>query len=233
MSGYRRLEDRAKALMGDFLAQCEAPYVGWSGGKDSTVLLALLADMGRTDVPVLTQTDDLDWPDKLDHCRRVVEVLGFSDYEVRASSVSAADQLQAVLDGRQRDIRGTFSHVIEGYVRDRARTGMILGLRAEESRARAIVRSRHGKVFTGNDGRMRCYPLMDWAGIDVFAAIISRGLPYMGLYDETSRAPHEHRMSWVVAPRFLNEGDGQRLRESNQAVWARLRARWPGLSQWG
>ena len=129
----------AEAVIGRALNVMRAPYVGFSGGKDSTVLLVLLARMGRTDVPVFTQADDLDWPDKRAFCHQTIARLGFGDYTYATSTVSAAAQVADALDAGDA-IRGTFSHVIAQYVRDRGRDGALLGLRSEEAKGRAMTR---------------------------------------------------------------------------------------------
>lgn len=203
----------ARRTISSFLDRVERPYVGFSGGKDSLCLLILLSQMGETEVPVFTQADDLDWPEKESYCRRVVSELGFEDYEYRQSETSALRQLA---DGAE-EIRGTFSHVIEGYVEDRRRDGVLMGLRKEEAEGRRMLRITKGKIYETGDGLTRCIPLADWSGKDVFALIVSTGTEYIHVYDNDDECPpHEIRFSWPLNPSFFQRSDA-----SNSAAWLR------------
>jgi len=201
----------ARLTIVSFLDATRHPYVAFSGGKDSLCLLILLSQMGEN-IPVFTQGDDLDWPNKENYCRRVVGELGFSDYEYRRSEVSAAEQVAA---GKER-VRGTFSHVIGNYVQDRGRDGVLMGLRKEESSGREMLRIARGKMYETDDGLTRGIPLVDWTGKDVFALILSTGTEYMHVYDkDDDRPPHKIRFSWPVNPRFYHRD------AANSAAWLR------------
>jgi len=201
----------ARRTIAAFLDATSRPYVAFSGGKDSLCLLILLSQMGE-DVPVFTQGDDLDWPGKEAYCKRVVGWLGFTDYEYRRSEVSAAEQVAA---GKEQ-VRGTFSHVIENYVQDRGRDGVLMGLRKEESSGREMLRITRGKTYETDDGLTRCAPLVDWTGKDVFGLILSTDTEYIHVYDnDGDRPPHEIRFSWPVNPRFYHRD------AANSAAWLR------------
>lgn len=225
---FRHKVHSAKRLLSAFLDRMQRPYVSWSGGKDSTCLLLLLHEIGRIDVPVFTQSDDLDWPEKREHCHRVVQWLGFTDYEYRESKVSAAAQFARAAAGDE--IVGTFSHVVQQYVTDRQHDGVIVGIRAEESGGRKALTQARGKLFHAG-GQWRCHPIADWSGVDVFAMIVSRGAPYMPLYDCDARAPHEWRMSWPATPAFWKSGAAAELRRYFPAYFARLAELNPALRE--
>lgn len=230
LDSFRRRVERTKVTIANFLSRCAAPYVAWSGGKDSECLLILLAQMGRTDVPVFTQGDDLDWPEKQAFCRTMTVRLGFQDHAYEMSQKSAITQLGRMpLDGTV-TVRGTFSHVVARYVLERGRDGVLMGLRTEESVGRRTLRAMSGTIYGTKSGELRCIPIADWRGIDVFALILSSGLPYMHVYDcDALCAPHEIRFSWIINPHFLHHGHPSWLKHYYPAQFARLAAINPEL----
>lgn len=207
LGSFRRRVSAAEECLRGFLVLCEAPYAGFSGGKDSAAILSLLAGIGRTDVPIFTQADDLDWPEKRTFCDDFVRRLNFSDYSYCESEVSARERFAAIDFAGNFAIRGTFSHVVKRYVSTRGRVGAILGLRAQESAPRRIVRATKGLTYsvksTRDGATMRCIPIADWSGEDVMALLLSRGVPLFHVYEyEDDLPPHERRMSWPVNPEF-------------------------------
>ena len=214
--------ERARNNVRRFFDRCERPYVAFSGGKDSTAMLGLLAEMDLTSIPVFTQADDLDWPEKRDFCGRVIAQLGFGDYTYAESRVSALAQLTNLECG-DGVIRGTFSHVVTEYVRAREREGVLMGLRSEESSGRRMNRACNGSVYRTKAGEWRCTPIVDWCGVDVFAFICSRGLPYFHIYDHDEMQPsHEIRMSWMLNPSFVDRGAASFLHSHYPTHFARL-----------
>lgn len=221
---FERRVRESWTIIENFLAACDAPYAAFSGGKDSQAVLILLAKMDRTDVPVFTQGDDLDWPDKEAFCRSTVRRLGFADYSYELSEVSAADQVFASDAG----VSGTFSHVHRRYVESRSRTGVLMGLRAGEGLGRGWNRKVRGHTYEAG-GELRCNPLADWSGEDVFALIVSTNTPYMHVYDkaEPPRMPHEIRFSWMASPEFFHDGNLAFLKRHYPDLFNQFAARYP------
>lgn len=68
--------------------------------------------------------------------------------------------------------------------RDAGVTGNIVGLRAQESRARKISTYVHGTIFYNKKQQLyQCRPLAFWDSRDVWAYIISNNLEYHPVYD--------------------------------------------------
>jgi 3'-phosphoadenosine 5'-phosphosulfate sulfotransferase (PAPS reductase)/FAD synthetase len=229
LASFRRRVDTVKSRIQQFLDSADRPYAAWSGGKDSECLLILLSEMG-CHIPVFTQGDDLDWPDKEAFCRALTAQLGFADYAYMMSGTSALDQFSGLTLNGTKTIRGTFSHVVQRYVYERSRNGVLMGLRSEESVHRRALRASRGWMYRTTSGETRCIPIADWAGIDVFALIVSHGLPYMHVYDcDAFCPPHEIRFSWIVNPHFLHRGHPAWLKHYYPDQFTRLAAINPNL----
>lgn len=196
-------------MLTTFLDEHPDSHLSFSGGKDSTACLILLSLMGRKDVPVFTQGDDLDWPDKRAHCHEVVRRLGFTDYSYDEPEVSALDEFASkdFVHNDPLDNEALFFSVIRRYEQRRNLTGAILGLRAEESRHRRMNFFRKGAIYQVQGGNWRCLPIARWSGPDVFALIVSTGTPWFHIYDRDDECPpHERRLAWMCNPPFVTGG---------------------------
>lgn len=233
LRSFRRRVDQGKRHIEHFLRCCDAPYLAFSGGKDSLCLLILCQQMGLADLPVFTQLNDHSWPDMPGWTREAVQSLGFMDYSQCWSAVSALEQL-AQFDWQSDEdltVRGTLTHVIQRYVRERERTGALLGLRAEESRSRRYTRWRHGHSYQRQDGIWHGCPLFDWSGEDVFALILTTQTPYFHVYDaDDCCPPHEIRMAGILGTNHTNYGAAVWLKRHYPDEYRRLLALSPGLS---
>ncbi|GIV82730.1 MAG: hypothetical protein KatS3mg051_2084 [Anaerolineae bacterium] len=231
-TAFQRRHQQAIKTLDALFTSSARPYVSWSGGKDSLACLLLLAEMGRTDVCVFTQGDDLDWPDKETYCRRMAGELGFTDHRYEWSETSALEQLAVGYD-EVRDVRGTFSHVVERFVCDYRPDGVIMGLRAEESRGRRIGIRRWGEVYRRKDGLLRCLPVAHWTGQDVMAYVLSRGAELFHVYhQDIGRPPHEIRMSWPLNPEFFDRGCVALLKRDHPEYYNRLSQHIPWLQNY-
>lgn len=194
---------KALGVIQEFLSIRKNPYIAFSGGKDSTVMMYLVSLLGNKEIPVFTQGDDLDFPDKEGHCRGVVDMLGFSNYSYVYSDVSAMEQI-----GKER-ITGTFWEVIEKYREEIRADGVFMGLRAQESKARTFVAKKKGVIYDVRDDVTRCLPVLYWRAEEIFAFIIQKDLPFHSIYDKSDlieKYPHEMRFSWMYSPRFSQWG---------------------------
>lgn len=112
---------------------------------------------------------------------------------------------------------------IRTYVCRTSRNGVMLGLRRDESKSRRIVWATRGECYAVRDGSLRCLPIGDWTGMDVFALIVSTGVPYFHVYDNDSHCmPHEQRTAWMLNPRFISRGAATFLRAHYAAQFWQL-----------
>lgn len=212
--------------MKDFLSHVERPYLAFSGGKDSEACLILLKMINRTDIPVFTQCDDLDFPQKKKKCQQILQYLGFKNYSFEYSEMSALNQLKT-----SDVISGTFSHVVKRYIEQNQNDGYIMGIRVEESKKRKFNIGKLGNLTQLTNGMWRCLPVAFWSGIDVFALILSLNCPYMDVYDcDEWKAPHEIRFSWMYNPDFAGDGSALFLKRYYSEQYEKLRRINPTIS---
>lgn len=91
---------------------------------------------------------------------------------------------------------------------------MILGIRAEESSARAARWSEVGAHFS--TGGLAVLPILHWSSADVWEFIHREGLPYPSLYDEGF-----HRLGCIGCPMAREAG-----RRAEFARWPAYERRW-------
>lgn len=235
MPDFKKRKRQAIGVIEHFLKQCSAPYFSFSGGKDSTAMLCLLNEIGALDVPIFTQSDDLDWDFKESLCRGIISELGFKDYTFSKSNVSVLNQLEGLNDSI--DISDCFYGEIQRFSTDRKRNGWCMGIRAEESLKRRITVKNAWKnnlrgVRLCKDGFLHGYPMGFLTGTDVFAIIMQNGCNYSETYDRHEfKAPHELRFSWTYSPEVLLYSGGiSWLKRNYFQTWQKLVTKFPELS---
>jgi 3'-phosphoadenosine 5'-phosphosulfate sulfotransferase (PAPS reductase)/FAD synthetase len=171
---HEQLVEKTSVSMRAFIEKYRC-VVAYSGGKDSTVMLHLALqidpiiqvfhwDQGPQLMPCSIQKEILANARALGAQNLIVESWKGSDAEdmrVNPEKWRSAHLIHyLVLNRLRRDLRWDFQFV---------------GLRKEEGCKRSAVckHPRKGEV----------YPLADWRWLDVWACIVSRGLPYPRAYD--------------------------------------------------
>lgn len=227
--GHRERVDRARRIAEDALAQHSNACVMWSGGKDSTALTHLVCvDVGAR-VPVYSEKDDLDYPGEEDYVRDLASKWGVDlriirpPFSLREWIREHARELRADEDMHARTAalsKAAFYSVVEEATAPHDL--VFLGLRADESRGRAMNRAKRGTLYPQATGKIVCQPIADWAGLDVYAYLFSRGIDVLPVYrciglmhaDE----PWRVRKSWWIPGAATRHGG---------IVW--LRRYWPSL----
>lgn len=190
------------------------PYVALSGGKDSTVVYALVREQ-LPDVPAVW-SDDAWWLPET------------GEYIARLQAES--------LDVRQ--IRTTVSHTewfeVSGestmlqYANHQDWSLCFLGLRAEESSVRRMhLRMRGNLYFKPVDDFWYCNPIHNWTWRDVWGYIVSTGMDYNRAYDrleEIGITPEHQRIGPFAVERVLGYGQMTILKKGWPEMYNRFAA---------
>lgn len=203
---FRERVDKAKRIIRDALDLGPA-YVSVSGGKDSVALLALARDV-RPDIPA--------W---------------------YLDGGNATPDTHAVLTALERDhgLRREPWHVGEDVsapaARLRERDGYLvamIGLRADESRARTLRMRRCGHTHRMVGGWWHCCPMAWMSGLDSLAVCEMYGYPISLLYRRRGHIPpDERRTDAATAAEGIERGALVALRRSDPLFWRQLVTMYP------
>lgn len=171
--GYKNKIEESKKVIREAFNRYKNPYVAYSGGKDSIVMLHL----------VLQQEPNIDvW--HFDHGRalmprhieseviRNAKLLGAKNLIIKTSKHLDNENAR----WNYKIWYDSFFGILNSVTKERGWDGVFLGLRQEESSKR---KRRAKEFFNGNE----CYPLARWIWKDIWAYIISNNLPYPSIYD--------------------------------------------------
>lgn len=156
---HKRLEEAKK--------HCKRPTILYSGGKDSTVGVHL-ALHHFPDILIFHYDYTFNIPRPV-----AVEILE-NLKKLGAKNVVVAREEKPVPDDR-----GFFS-AVNRFIQEREVDCVFSCLRAEESRKRKALTQKDGRF----QGVRNIHILKDWTWKDVWAYIVSRGLPYLSVYDK-------------------------------------------------
>jgi phosphoadenosine phosphosulfate reductase len=178
-------------------------FVGFSGGKDSIVLLDLVKRSGikyrafynftTIDPPELTRFMRKHYPE----VTWLMPEMNFWDL-CRKKNMMPTRKARFCCDSLKHNAKATRAL---GYEKS------LIGVRAEESPGRL----KRGAINSLTKKRTNYMPIFEWSAEDIWEYIHDRGLPYPSLYDEGF-----HRLGCVVCP-FV----------AGRVALARHKARWP------
>lgn len=165
---------------------------GWrlslSGGKDSSALAVLCAEHGAI-VPAMSVKDDLDYPGEREALAHLSERTGHPltiltpPVSLLACLRETRPSLVGDLHGRTADLSARwFYGLLDAHRSAEGYGGVLLGLRAQESRGRAMNRAVRGRTYQRVDGLRVAQPLADWSALDVHAYLWRAGVPVLPVY---------------------------------------------------
>jgi phosphoadenosine phosphosulfate reductase len=196
----------------DFLRQHEPPegyFLGFSGGKDSTVLKHL-AELSGAKFKAYYSATGIDPPEVVHFIKRHHPDVTFC--RPRKSFYAFMQTHGMPLRMCRwccKDLKSTPSNKIELKHR-------LMGIRAEESGRRAKRKRVESYTKTSKKNMQTIYkPIFGWTEYDVWDHIERHNLPYCKLYDEGFE-----RIGCVVCPFICRK---------NQAMLDRNKKRWPGI----
>lgn len=204
--------------------------LSWSAGKDSTVMTHLARSMDDS-LPILTQFDDCDWPEKIEYANRIRKMHGF-DYISVEPDFSIWDAACRFRIGHDNICAQSHSLTRDGFISvlDDARidlgcNGVMLGLRMEESRSRKLNLCKRGHTYELKNRTMRCNPLSIWNTYDVFAYMVINEIEINPCYFKNRIfKPEDIRLSWALPTLGgMTRGDMEHLKIYYPKQYARLR----------
>lgn len=231
----RRRITEAEAAISEWLSRCQRPYVAWSTGKDSTVMLWLVLRQ-RPDIEVVYFDADSALPDSVALMERLK-----AEWQLNLRVLKTRPLLDTLaeygLDHPRIDyytMRDTVhipvrQLVAEGY------DGVAVGIRSEESRERGLAAAKHAPLWRAKGtGLWTCWPLHNWSARDVWAFIVGHDIPYNAAYDKTKFATIEDmRVSYWAGETGRTYGRYAWLRYYYPELWRELVDRIPSAGHYG
>lgn len=232
-SSFRRRESEALAIAENWLMSVKQPYVAYSTGKDSTVVL----DLVRRLAPETTAIhNDHEWylPESLillqatPNVRRIARPSWHAEWFT--SWAEKPDHIPPEVEWSDHaDLRGVWAPR-QGF------DGCAVGLRADENSYRRVHIRTFGQCFFVKKYKIwQCYPVAWWSARDIWAYIISHGVPYNAAYDrldEMEITLERQRIGPFAVERALGHGQLALLKKGWPEVFQQFIQRYPEASSY-
>lgn len=230
--GHVRRVQQARDAIASLYSRHPDALVMWSSGKDSTAMTHLASEVAPG-CQVCSEKDDLDFPGERAYVERLAREWGVR-LDVVTPDGSPAEWVaeHARELGASSDIHARTAELSRRFfygVVERAASGhsaIVLGLRAEESRGRALNRYTHGVEYTKAGGQVVCQPITDWTGLDVMAYMVEHGIDPLPVYRCVAlmhrREPWRIRKSWWIPGASARHGYTAWLRHYYPSLYRRI-----------
>lgn len=233
---FDRRVNQARACIEFAYDLCKNPYVSWSAGKDSSVMLKLILDLNpKANVRILTGGETRLLHSNIDSViswwRENYPEMDFQ--EINIDHIFASGWEDATFYEQYQ----TFQNEWEKYLHSAGDwDGVFVGLRSDESRyRRAWLKIRmegHAirQYHAGNKpGLYRICPLADWHEIDIAAFVVKHQIPLLSGYEKGFDARTKTRLGGRAMIAF---GQLAELRARDPENYQKLIDRFPELTRW-
>lgn len=202
---YTKKVDNAQDVIIRALSVLKKPYVSFSGGKDSLVILHLILKYSEK-IHVLYVDQGMEYPDTYEYIKKIWNEWNLNLYwEYPDKSLWKLYYEGGFLNPDKptdKNVRRHFSNTvffgpIKSFSEKIASDGFFMGLRADESIDRKRNFKLRGFSYKKKDGLLAVQPIADWSAQDVWAYITYNDLPYNPIYDKTK---FQERNKIRVAP---------------------------------
>jgi 3'-phosphoadenosine 5'-phosphosulfate sulfotransferase (PAPS reductase)/FAD synthetase len=245
LPAFRRKVDRSLLLIQEALTYPGKWMISYSSGKDSTVLLDLLVSAGWKGMGFHCICSDYeDPPENQTQTERARQMYGvdirdiycYGEYDAwREAGHFFCDPVTETEKKVARRANTEFKKVSSQFMRENGISNMFMGLTKEESRVRSITLSARGSLYysKGRNG-WTCCPLANWTATDIWAYIVSRGLPYLSVYDTPnfSREKIRNELTVMYCPSIVAHGELLQYRLAYPELFARLQKEFPNVKRY-
>lgn len=229
LDSFKRKVDKSFEIIQEFLLKDLNNVVSCSAGKDSTVLMHLVTRL-KPDIKVISEKDDLDFPNELEYLYILQEKYNLN-LDILIPNANLWDILKNYDFTEDIHSKGTsfsdtyFYDLIKKYNKENKITGAFLGLRAEESKRRQWNMKHNHYIYYNNDWKQWiCQPLATWKVQDIFAYLFSNDIPILDIYFKTKYkgSPENIRKSWILPSGQSNRGEVQWLKHYYPQLYNKL-----------
>lgn len=187
-SRYKKKLKESLEIINETLAICEAPYISFSCGKDSSVMAHMILAIDNTIPLRFLSSGETRLVLNVDDIIQYFEQRGADVQEILVDRVFSEEWQDATWDEQRKAGRGDLNRLNEGGF-----DCIFMGLRAEESPPRRLSLYRHQTeglpMFTyrysgkGRKNMIRCCPLARWTTLDIGGYILQHDIPYLKWYE--------------------------------------------------
>lgn len=226
------LEEESIAEIRGALAHSQRPYVAFSGGKDSVLMLHLVRQC-RVDVECIW-VDEWDTPETWRMLDYVEQVWGNRVYRVRHRYHPEFYRRYGVHPVLNQPIRIDYHLEHYGELPPLGFDCAFVGMRRDESRNRERVLRERMTQFLETKRILRCAPIANWRLHDAWSYTLSRGLPVHGTYARQLAAgiPLKHcRVGGLTIIRLFGLGVGYKHKMVDPVEWGEMIAANPCMAR--
>lgn len=213
-AAYRRKIEQAQEIIDSGFRACSSPYVAFSCGKDSSVLLHLVQRVYPS-----IEARFIRWTESqlLDDFERVI-----GEWRQRSINLQILDLHRASINDKGGDRWGQLQQLSPC-------DGFFIGLRSQESKARKMTLAVHGTVYRMAAGLVRIAPLAWWNTDDVAAYCVQHQLPLLDAYQADG---FNQRTSARVPREIVRSEALHALKVRDPQRWALLCQQYPEVMQY-
>lgn len=213
--------NEAHNVICEALTHMKHPYLSFSGGKDSTVMLHMVLKH-KPDIPVIYWDADASYPDTEKFIEKVVKEWKLNFIRRKTEPILSIFRKYGVTHPQteQKTMIATVYNPIKKLMKEHDFDGVFVGLRAQESKGRRNLIDNRSQLFYNKSQKvMECLPVAHFTVQDIWAYITANNSPYNTIYDKTAMCPrNDIRVSYWC---------GESCREMGRWVW--LKKEYPEL----